>query len=49
MKKKYIKVKTSKKDKSKNKLIIIAVIGIVVICAFILYLNKAPSKMLQQL
>ena len=47
MKKEEIKVKSFKKDKSKNNLIIIAVIGAVVICAFVLYFisfNKAPSN-----
>ena len=43
VKKKETKAKTFKKDKSKNKLIIIAVIGVVIICAFVLYFNKAPS------
>jgi len=47
MKNEEIKVKPFKKNKSKNNLIIIAVIGAVVICAFVLYFisfNKAPSK-----
>jgi len=38
VKKKEIKAKTFKEDKSKNKLIIIAAIGVVIICAFVLYL-----------
>ena len=47
MKKEEIKVKQLKKNKSKNNLIIIAVIGIIIICALILYFmsfNKAPSE-----
>ncbi|MBU3941885.1 MAG: peptidylprolyl isomerase [Nanoarchaeota archaeon] len=44
VKKEEIKVKPFKKDKSKNNLLIMAVIGVVIICAFVLYFNKAPSK-----
>jgi len=43
VKSKKNEVKTFKEDKSKNKLIIIAVIGVIIICAFVLYFNKSPS------
>ncbi len=44
IKKKRAKINVSKKEKVKIKLVIGAIIGIIIICAFVLYLNKAPSE-----